>query len=93
MPEIYRNSLGEYNKSCIASHQESNKIEFAFFLVFYDFLEILQVSSNPHIQDYTKDPKKNWGLAIRHLAVGGGAANRNSGEASGALGRRRVGLD
>jgi hypothetical protein len=37
-----RNSLGEYNKSCSAPHQESSKIEFAIFRMFYDFLENLQ---------------------------------------------------
>jgi hypothetical protein len=44
MPKISRNSLGEYNKSCSVTHQESRKIEFAFFRIFYDFLEILQES-------------------------------------------------
>jgi hypothetical protein len=45
MPKILGNSLGEYNKSCIAPHQESSKIEFAIFQIFYDFLEILQDSA------------------------------------------------
>jgi hypothetical protein len=44
MPKISRNSLGEYNKSCSTFHQESNKIDFAFLLFFYDFLENLQDS-------------------------------------------------
>jgi hypothetical protein len=45
MPKISRNNIGEYNKSCSAQHQESIKIEFAFFQIFYDFLEILQDSA------------------------------------------------
>jgi hypothetical protein len=40
MPKILENILGEYNKSCSAPHQESSKIEFAIFRIFYDFLEI-----------------------------------------------------
>jgi hypothetical protein len=42
MSKISRNSLGEYNKSCSAPDQESSKIEFEIFRIFYDFLEILQ---------------------------------------------------
>jgi hypothetical protein len=45
MPKISRNSLGEYNKSCSAPHQESSKIEFEIFRIFYDFLENLQESA------------------------------------------------
>jgi hypothetical protein len=33
-------------KSCSDFHQESNKIEFAFFWFPYDFLRILQESAN-----------------------------------------------
>jgi hypothetical protein len=44
MPKLSRNSLCEYNKSCSAQLKESSKIELAFFRIFYDFLEILQVS-------------------------------------------------
>jgi hypothetical protein len=43
MSKISRNGLGEYKKSCSAPHQESSKIEFTIFRIFYDFLEILQV--------------------------------------------------
>jgi hypothetical protein len=43
MPKISRKSLGEYNKCCNAPHQESSKIMFAIFRIFYDFLGILQV--------------------------------------------------
>jgi hypothetical protein len=46
MLKISGNRLGEYNKSCSTFHQESNKIDFAFFWVFYDFLGISQVSAN-----------------------------------------------
>jgi hypothetical protein len=46
MPKLLKNSLGEYNKSCSAPHQESSKIAFAIFWIFYNFLEILQVSAN-----------------------------------------------
>jgi hypothetical protein len=45
MLKISRNRLVEYNKSCRAFHQKSNKIGFAFFIFFYDFLGILQVSA------------------------------------------------
>jgi hypothetical protein len=45
MLNLSRNSLGEYNKSCSAHHQESGKIEFAIFRIYYDFLEILQISA------------------------------------------------
>jgi hypothetical protein len=36
----------EYNKSCSIFHNESNKIYFAFFWIFYNFLYILQISAN-----------------------------------------------
>jgi hypothetical protein len=42
MPKILGNSLGEYNKSCSAPHQESSKIEFANFRILYGFLKNLQ---------------------------------------------------
>jgi hypothetical protein len=45
MPKLFGTSLDKYNKSCRAPHQESSKIEFAFFQIFYDFLEILQDST------------------------------------------------
>jgi hypothetical protein len=45
MPKIFGNDLDKFNKSCSAHHQESSKIEFAFLLLFYDFLEILQESA------------------------------------------------
>jgi hypothetical protein len=45
MPKISRIGPCEYNKSCSTFHQESNKIEFAFFRYFYSFLEILQKSA------------------------------------------------
>jgi hypothetical protein len=46
MQNLSGNSLDKFNKSCSALLQESNKIEFAFFLQFlYDFLEILQESA------------------------------------------------
>jgi hypothetical protein len=44
MPKIPGNGVVKFNKSCSALHEESNKIEFAFFRCFYDFLEILQES-------------------------------------------------
>jgi hypothetical protein len=45
MLKISRNRLGEYNKSCSTTHQESRKIGFAFFWFSYDFLENLQDSA------------------------------------------------
>jgi hypothetical protein len=37
MLKISGNRLGEYNKSCRIFHNESNKIKFDFFWIFYDF--------------------------------------------------------
>jgi hypothetical protein len=45
MLKISRIRLCEYNKSCSTLHNESNKIEFALFLIFNDFLCNLQVSA------------------------------------------------
>jgi hypothetical protein len=45
MPKLLGNNLGKFKKRCSAPHHESRKIEFAFFLFFYDFLEILQDSA------------------------------------------------
>jgi hypothetical protein len=45
MPKILGNRLGKNNKSCRIFHNESNKIEFAFFLISYDLLRILQDSA------------------------------------------------
>jgi hypothetical protein len=45
MSKISGNNPDKFNKSCSALHQESKKIKFAFFLFFYDFLEILQESA------------------------------------------------
>jgi hypothetical protein len=39
-------SLGQNNKSCSIIHRESNKISFAFFRLFCDFLRNLQESIN-----------------------------------------------
>jgi hypothetical protein len=54
MQKLPGNSLDKFNKSCSALHQESRKIEFAFFLLFYDFLEILQDSAKSF---YTRVPE------------------------------------
>jgi hypothetical protein len=45
MLKISGNNLDKFNKSCSALHQKYKKIDFAFFLFFYDFLEILQESA------------------------------------------------
>jgi hypothetical protein len=45
MPKILGNSLDKFNDSCSTHHQESSKIEFAFFRIIYDLLEILQESA------------------------------------------------
>jgi hypothetical protein len=45
MLQVSRIRLCEYNKSCSTLHNESNKIDFAFFLIAYDFLRILQDSA------------------------------------------------
>jgi hypothetical protein len=38
----------ENNKSCSILYNESNKISFAIFSIFYDFIHILQVSAKLH---------------------------------------------
>jgi hypothetical protein len=43
--KILGNSSGKNNKSCSIFHNESNKIGFAFFLLFNDFLRIFKVSA------------------------------------------------
>jgi hypothetical protein len=45
MQKLSGNSSGKSNKGCSTSHQESNKIGFAFFKIFYNFLCILQDSA------------------------------------------------
>jgi hypothetical protein len=45
MQKVSGNSWGKNNKSCRIFHNESKKIGFAFFWLFYDFLEILQDSA------------------------------------------------
>jgi hypothetical protein len=37
MPKISRNSRDKFNQSCSTHHQESSKIEFAFFLISLQF--------------------------------------------------------
>jgi hypothetical protein len=41
MQKLSGNSLDKFNKSCRALHEKCNKIEFAFFRFFYDFLGTL----------------------------------------------------
>jgi hypothetical protein len=45
MQKLSRNSLDKFNKSCSVFHEESKKIEFTFFWVFYYFLGIWQESA------------------------------------------------
>jgi hypothetical protein len=45
MQKLSGNSSGNNNKSFRIFHNESNKIGFAFFTFFYDFLLNLQVSA------------------------------------------------
>jgi hypothetical protein len=47
VPKILGNNSGKNNKSCRIFHDESKKNGFAFFLFFYDFLQILKVSAKP----------------------------------------------
>jgi hypothetical protein len=49
MQKLSGNSLDKFNKSCRALHEKCNKIEFAFFRFFYDFLGILQDSAKPQV--------------------------------------------
>jgi hypothetical protein len=39
MQQLPENNLDKFNKSCSTFHQESNKIGFAFFWFFYNFLQ------------------------------------------------------
>jgi hypothetical protein len=45
MQNLSGNSLGKNNKSSVIFHRESNKIGFAFFWFFYDFVHNLQESA------------------------------------------------
>jgi hypothetical protein len=45
MLKISRIRPCEYNKSCSIFHHEFNKVYFAIFCIFYEFLHILQVSA------------------------------------------------
>jgi hypothetical protein len=45
MQKLSGNSSGKNNKSCSVFHNEFNKIEFAVFWIFYDFLRNLQDSA------------------------------------------------
>jgi hypothetical protein len=45
MQKLSGTSWGKNNKSCRIFHLESNKIGFAFFWFFYDFLRILPISA------------------------------------------------
>jgi hypothetical protein len=49
MLKISRIRPCEYNKSCSIFHHKSNKIKFAIFRNFYDFLHILQVPAKRSI--------------------------------------------
>jgi hypothetical protein len=40
MQKLSGKSIDKFYKSCSVFHEESNKIEFAFFRCFYDFLWI-----------------------------------------------------
>jgi hypothetical protein len=53
MPKIFGNSLGEYNKSCSAPHQESRKIEFAFSDVSTIFLRIFKIQQIEYTSEDT----------------------------------------
>jgi hypothetical protein len=81
-------------KSCRCFHLESNKIEIAFFLIFYNFLQILQVSAKPkhylRIQFLHAGPWKelrpcNWVLGRRQWRL-----RPNSGEGIAGEGRGRA---
>jgi hypothetical protein len=45
MQKLSGTSLGKNNKSCRSFYKEANKIGFAVFWIFYDFLRNLQVST------------------------------------------------
>jgi hypothetical protein len=74
MLKISRIILCEYNKSCNTLHNVYNKIEFAVFWIFYDFLRNFAIFSNLQIlleiHFCAEALGKNWGQAIGSLAIG-----------------------
>jgi hypothetical protein len=57
MPKILGNSSGKNNKSCRIFHNEFNKIGFALFWFFFDFIRIFKVSANLEETDLRTYPR------------------------------------
>jgi hypothetical protein len=57
MPKILGNSSDKNDKSCRIFHSEFNKIRFAFFRFFYDFIRIFKVSAKLEETDLQTDPR------------------------------------
>jgi hypothetical protein len=57
MPKMLGNSSDKNNKSCRIFHSKFNKIRFAFFRFFYDFIRIFKVSEKLEETDLRTDPR------------------------------------
>jgi hypothetical protein len=67
MHKLSGNSLDKFNKSCSVFHQESNKIEFAFFRFLYDFFRDFLSSSNlPHTIQELALHQSPWNISNPH---------------------------
>jgi hypothetical protein len=71
MPKILANSLDKFNKSCSSHHHESNKIGFAFFRFFHDFLEISQESAKAATLFKKQLTSRSLELLIPHKSAPG----------------------
>jgi hypothetical protein len=60
MQKLSETSSGKNNKSCSIFHNESNKIKFAFFWIFYDLLCNLQDSENSNTIWDSLLPRGPW---------------------------------
>jgi hypothetical protein len=77
-------SSGQNNKSCRIIHHESNKIGFAFFQIFYDFIRNLQETAKwlllLELTFCTKTLGKLFCFAMWSWVRLAGAGRQNSGE-------------
>jgi hypothetical protein len=74
MQKLSGKSIYKFYKSCRDFHQESNKIEFAFFYGFYDFIQNLQESAKLNLLFKklicVEVPGKIWDLTNMPLVHG-----------------------
>jgi hypothetical protein len=73
MQKLSGNSFSKNNKSCSTFHQQSNKIEFAFFsefsMVFYGFSKFQYFGNTIEDWVFRLGPWKLWKLHNHALAV------------------------